>query len=110
MRLSKELLGPEPRLDDGPGSVDAWNVQSWDLLSMYEYRGVNSAHLARMWSEWAVTVAFSDSDSPGAGQQTLVATSQLQWGDPDTFGALVRFPGDARFPPMVSAVAFPLAF
>jgi hypothetical protein len=47
----------------------------------------------------ALTVAFSDSDAPGAGQQTLVATSGLRWNAPQTFGRLVAFPGYTRYPP-----------
>ncbi len=46
------------------------------------------------------TVAFSDSDAPGVGQQTLVATSTLRWNEPETFGRLVSFPGHTRYPPV----------
>ncbi|HZH17560.1 MAG TPA: hypothetical protein VE057_24615 [Archangium sp.] len=46
------------------------------------------------------TVVFSDSDVPGAGQQTLVATSTLRWNEPETFGRLVSFPGHTRYPPV----------
>ena len=35
------------------------------------------------------TVAFSDSDRPTDGQQTLVASSELTWGVPPTFGWLL---------------------
>lgn len=44
---------------------------------------------------WPFTVAFSDSDSAEPGQQTLVATSGLRWGVPDTFSELV-FTGEGR--------------
>jgi hypothetical protein len=50
--------------------------------------------------ETRLTVAFSDSDAPGAGQQTLVATSSLRWNAPETFGRLVSFPGHTRYPPV----------
>jgi hypothetical protein len=47
----------------------------------------------------AFTVAFSDADEAGVGQQTLVATSGLRWNAPHTFGRLVSFPGHTRYPP-----------
>jgi hypothetical protein len=43
------------------------------------------------------TAVFSDSDSD-SGQQTLIATSDLQWGVPASFGSLVFTEGGRRFP------------
>ncbi len=45
-----------------------------------------------LWGEWPLTVAFSDADDAAKGQQSLVATSQLRWGDPRTFGSLIVLP------------------
>jgi hypothetical protein len=61
-----------------------------------------SLGVTRPEESWQVplTVAFSDSDVPGAGQQTLVATSTLRWNEPATFGRLVSFPGHTRYPPV----------
>jgi hypothetical protein len=49
--------------------------------------------------EGKLTVAYSDSDTEGKGQETLVATSLLRWADPASFGLFVRQPRGARFPP-----------
>lgn len=43
------------------------------------------------------TAVFSDSDEDG-GQQTLIATSDLQWGVPASFGSLVFTAGGRRHP------------
>lgn len=45
------------------------------------------------------TAVFSDSDTPGGEQETLVATSQLKWGKPESFGFLLGWPGRRTFPP-----------
>jgi hypothetical protein len=45
------------------------------------------------------TVAYSDSDSAAGEQETIIATSRLKWGRPETFGTLVSWPGGRRFPP-----------
>ena len=45
------------------------------------------------------TVAFSDTDDPGAKQQTVIATSPVRWNRKETFGELTRLPSNAkRFP------------
>jgi hypothetical protein len=52
--------------------------------------------------EWDLpfTVAFSDTDTPGAKQETVVATSAVRWNRSETFGKLIRFASDSRrFPP-----------
>ena len=50
--------------------------------------------------ELPFAAAFSDSDQPGKRQETVIATSQLRWGKPETFGALIWFQNGARFPPV----------
>ena len=42
------------------------------------------------------TVAFSDTDAPGAKQQTVVATSPVHWNDKETFGKLTRIASSSR--------------
>jgi hypothetical protein len=44
------------------------------------------------------TAAWSDSDTPASGQQTLVATSVLQWGVPESFSLLVFNEEGRRYP------------
>jgi hypothetical protein len=43
--------------------------------------------------------AFSDTDDPRNRQETVVATSTLKWGKPETFGQIVWLENGARFPP-----------
>jgi hypothetical protein len=45
-----------------------------------------------------LTVAYSDADLAGKGQEAVVATSDLKWGVGYTFGKFVRHAGGARFP------------
>ena len=42
--------------------------------------------------DWQIpfTVAFSDADAPGEGQQSLIATGDLVWNVSESFGRLVR--------------------
>jgi hypothetical protein len=42
------------------------------------------------------TVAFSDTDTPGAKQETVVATSPVRWNRRETFGQLMRFQSASR--------------
>ncbi len=42
------------------------------------------------------TVAFSDTDAPGAKQQTVIATSPVHWNQKETFGELRRISGNSR--------------
>ncbi|WNG44842.1 hypothetical protein F0U60_12620 [Archangium minus] len=52
----------------------------------------------------AFTAAYSDSDD-ASGQQTLVATSQLKWGVPASFGVLSFVEGGRRhYPPLEEAL------
>ena len=49
------------------------------------------------------TVAFSDADDAGAGQQTVVATSPVLWNRQETFGRLIWLSSKARrFPSFAS--------
>jgi hypothetical protein len=50
--------------------------------------------------EIAFSAVFSDSDTRGLKQETLVATSMLKWADAETFGKLVWLENGARFPPL----------
>jgi hypothetical protein len=45
-----------------------------------------------------LTVAYSDADVEGKGQEAVVATSDVKWGVGYTFGKFVRHAGGARFP------------
>jgi hypothetical protein len=56
--------------------------------------------------EGKLTAVYSDSDGEGKGQETIVATSQLRWGNPDSFGRFVRLPDGARFPRFSEGAGF----
>ena len=45
-----------------------------------------------------LTVAYSDADIEGKGQEAVVATSEIKWGVGYTFGQFIRHPGGTRFP------------
>lgn len=45
-----------------------------------------------------LTVAYSDADVDGKGQEAVVATSDVKWGQGSSFGKFVRHVGGARFP------------
>ena len=45
-----------------------------------------------------LTVAYSDADLEGKGQEAVVATSEVKWGVGYTFGQFIRHPGGTRFP------------
>jgi hypothetical protein len=47
----------------------------------------------------AFAAVFSDTDDPKKRQETVVASSTLKWGKPETFGKIVWFANGTRFPP-----------
>ena len=53
-----------------------------------------------------LTVAYSDADVEGKGQEAVVATSEVKWGVGYTFGKFVRHAGGARFPTWDGATQF----
>jgi len=115
--LSKEFLGPgfywqvhHPH-DGGWPEANAWTSDeaTW-LAAQATCCGQEVGWQAFRFASWPLTVAFSDSDDPDAGQQTLLATSELTWGDPYTFGLLMRLPGDARYPVLLRTRRLPGAF
>jgi hypothetical protein len=45
-----------------------------------------------------LSVAYSDADLEGKGQEAVVATSEIKWGVGYTFGQFIRHPGGVRYP------------
>lgn len=62
-------------------------------LDQLRHKGSPDAEL-----EGELTVAYSDADVEGKGQEAIVATSDFRWGKGNTFGRFVRHAGGARFP------------
>jgi hypothetical protein len=84
----KKVKGPLPVAELRDGRVEV--VLPLSLLGYEETRLIDG---------WEVpfTAVFSDSDED-SGQQTLIATSDLQWGVPASFGSLVFTEGGRRHP------------
>jgi hypothetical protein len=55
--------------------------------------------------EGELSVAYSDADVDGKGQEAVIATSQVRWGVGRTFGRFVRHKGGTRFPAWETTVA-----
>jgi hypothetical protein len=65
------------------------------LLPLAEIHHEGSADVAL---EGGLTAVYSDADTDGKGQEAVVATSKLRWGDGGSFGRFVRHAEGGRFP------------
>jgi hypothetical protein len=53
-----------------------------------------------------LTAAYSDADREGQGQEAIVATSRLRWGQGGSFSLFMRNEAGRRFPVWNGGIAF----
>jgi hypothetical protein len=70
-------------------------------LGQVEHTGIVDGRL-----EGPLTAAYSDVDREGQGQEAIVATSRLRWGQGGSFSVFKRNDGGRRFPIWNGGIAF----
>ena len=105
-KIERRWLHPQRNKEPLPAIAAAPSEAGGGLVVTLPLGMIRHDGRADLYLDGELTVAYSDTDDPAKGQEAVIATSRLRWGDGASFGRFVRHPLGGRYPSWQGGAGF----